>query len=82
MNRTYLERGRPVEVITRWAQPSKRNPLPPPPLCMWWHKPPKSAPRNVAIRRQDGTTAVRPFRGLRRLPTQTDQVPEGAIAWV
>ena len=26
------------------------------------------APRNVLIRRADGTLVVRPFRGLRRLP--------------
>jgi acetyl esterase len=45
--RTYLERGKPVVVITQWKG---------------------KGPRNVAIRRQDGTIVVRPFRGLRRAP--------------
>lgn len=45
--RTYLERGKPVTVITQWKG---------------------KGPRNVAIRRQDGTIVVRPFRGLRKLP--------------
>jgi acetyl esterase len=29
-------------------------------------------PRNVAIRRQDGTVVVRPFRGLRKLAGEHD----------
>jgi hypothetical protein len=29
---------------------------------------PGGGPRNVLIRRQDGTEVVRPFRGLRRAP--------------
>ncbi|GII65634.1 hypothetical protein Skr01_57190 [Sphaerisporangium krabiense] len=29
---------------------------------------PGGGPRNVLIRRADGTKVVRPFRGLRRLP--------------
>ena len=47
VGRTYLERGKPVEVITQWRG---------------------KGPRNVAIRREDGTMTVRPFRGLRKLP--------------
>lgn len=47
--RTYLERGRPVVVLIRWA-------------------PRAAGPRNVLIRREDGSLVVRPFRGLRRLP--------------
>jgi acetyl esterase len=43
---TYLERGKPVVVITQWKG---------------------KGPRNVAIRREDGTTVVRPFRGLRKI---------------
>lgn len=43
----YLERGRPVVVLTAWG--------------------PGGGPRNVRIRRADGTTTVRPFRGLRRI---------------
>jgi hypothetical protein len=44
--RTYLERGRPVVVLTAWG--------------------PGGGPRNVRIRREDGTVTIRPFRGLRR----------------
>ncbi len=43
--RVYLERGKPVTVITQWKG---------------------KGPRNVAIRRQDGSVVVRPFRGLRK----------------
>ena len=44
VGRTYLERGRPVVVLARWAG---------------------GGPRNVLVRREDGTVVVRPFRGLR-----------------
>lgn len=44
IGRTYLERGRPVVVLKRWAG---------------------RGPRNVLIRRSDGSEVVRPFRGLR-----------------
>jgi hypothetical protein len=33
-------------------------------LCGWG---PGGGPRNVRIRREDGTTTIRPFRGLRRV---------------
>lgn len=46
IGKTYLERGRPCVVLTRWAKDGK-------------------GPRNVLIRRVDGTRVVRPFRGLR-----------------
>ena len=58
----YLERGRPVVVLTRWRAP---GPAPRPPWLLWAH-PPKSAPRNVLIECADGSRVVRPFRGLRR----------------
>lgn len=44
--RTYLEKGRPVVILTQWG--------------------PGGGPRNVRIRREDGTVVVRPFRGLRK----------------
>ena len=44
--RTYLERGKPVVIVTQWSG---------------------KGPRNIAIRRQDGSVVVRPFRGLRKL---------------
>lgn len=62
-NTVYLERGQPVTVITRWAhvRPCAQDD------SVIWLRPPKpSAPRNVLIRRADGSLAVRPFRGLRR----------------
>ena len=31
---------------------------------------PGGGPRNVRIQREDGSTTVRPFRGLRRLPEE------------
>lgn len=34
-------------------------------VITWWG--PGGGPRNVAIRRADGTIVVRPFRGLRRI---------------
>lgn len=32
---------------------------------------PGGGPRNVRIRREDGTTVVRPFRGLRKVKEET-----------
>ncbi|MGH3923011.1 MAG: hypothetical protein ACRDTT_09120 [Pseudonocardiaceae bacterium] len=57
VGRTYVERGRPVVVLTAWG--------------------PGAGPRNVRIRRQDGTVVVRrPFRGLRRPKTRpVDDAP-------
>ncbi|GJE37816.1 hypothetical protein [Methylobacterium persicinum] len=46
IGRTYLERGDPVVVLTRWGK--------------------GGGPRNVLIRRADGSQVVRPFRGLRK----------------
>ena len=77
IGRTYLERGRPVTVLTavpftRWREDS----------TVIWCAPRghgikgcpfaglakyKGAPRNVLIKRADGSGAVRPFRGLRRV---------------
>lgn len=34
---------------------------------------PGGGPRNVLIRRQDGSKVVRPFRGLRRAPSGSGQ---------
>lgn len=61
----YLERGALVDVEVQWRTPRRcesddlaaRFPL----LTFG-----RSAPRNVLIRREDGTAVVRPFRGLRR----------------
>lgn len=56
IGRTYLERA--------IASDGKYR-LPPSPvvvLARWGH----GGPRNVLIRRADGTLTIRPFRGLRR----------------
>ncbi|GLZ05274.1 hypothetical protein Acsp03_27400 [Actinomadura sp. NBRC 104412] len=66
MRTTYLEAGRPVTVLARWRPPSKTDPAPACPPWLHWHGPSGTAPRNVAIRRADGSAAVRPFRGLRK----------------
>lgn len=36
---------------------------------------PGGGPRNVLIRREDGTEVVRPFRGLRRPPEDLAVIP-------
>ena len=77
LGRRYLEHGQPVTAVTsvpftRWRDD---------PTVIWF--PPrghkikgcpfaglakyKGAPRNVLIKRADGSGAVRPFRGLRRV---------------
>jgi hypothetical protein len=67
IGRIYLEHRRPVVVLARWGRPEHtgdhhsvldcENPLQ------------RQAPRNVLVRREDGTLVVRPFRGLRRPAT-------------
>lgn len=66
IGRTYLEsvigpHGKrllpsPVVVLQRWGRVDPEGN----------HIPTPGAPRNVLIRRADGTTTIRPFRGLRR----------------
>jgi hypothetical protein len=69
VGRVYLERGELVTVLTAWKQIPKAERLDLPGLEAL-----KTAtPRNVLIRRADGTRVVRPFRGLRKPLTQPDQ---------
>lgn len=63
IGRTYLERGRPVTVLARWAAAA---PSPVPGWLTWSRAPRPGGPRNVLIVRADGHRVVRPFRGLRR----------------
>ena len=59
----YLERGEPVTVLARWT----RQPPAAASGSMIWLESPRSAPRNVLVRRTgDNSLVVRPFRGLRR----------------
>ncbi len=59
VGRTHLERGEPVVIVAQWSRsPATANPVD-------WLRPPRNAPRNVLIRRGDGSWDVRPFRGLR-----------------
>lgn len=61
VGRTYTERGSSVVVLAQWRQQPASERLHLPLLRL------KTAtPRNVLIERTDGTTVVRPFRGLRR----------------
>lgn len=62
VGRAYLERGQLVTVLARWGRPVPAAAVP----AVVWLRPPAGAPRNVLIRRADGTLTVRPFRGLRR----------------
>lgn len=66
IGKTYLEYGRPVTVVCAYALPSRARPLPACPPWLLWAAPPAGAPRNVAVRRGDGSVVVRSFRGLRR----------------
>lgn len=67
--RVYLERGHPVTVIIAYC--ARRAPDI---TGGWLHfqrpgRRPLAGPRNVAIRRTDGSIVVRPFRGLTRAHT-------------
>lgn len=64
--RTYLLGGVPVTVVTGFH--ARRKDLPPCPAWLSWERPPRGAPRLVAVRFPDGSTVVRTFRGLRRMP--------------
>jgi hypothetical protein len=66
--RCYLERGKPVIVLARWAQ----VPAVAVSAVIWLHPPKRNAPRNVLIKRADGTLTVRPFRGLRKVRGEND----------
>ncbi len=65
---TYLERGNPVVVVTQWAH-STGDPTTAT-AVLWVRPPARTGPRNVRIRRADGTEVVRGFRGLRRPPQE------------
>ncbi|MFI6937581.1 hypothetical protein [Streptomyces sp. NPDC050287] len=62
--RVSLERGQPVTVLIAYC--ARRAPdvagdwL----YFAWPGRRPAAGPRNVAVRRVDGSTVVRPFRGL------------------
>ncbi|MEU2287856.1 hypothetical protein ABZ614_39135 [Streptomyces sp. NPDC013178] len=64
--RTYLERGHPVTVTIAYS--ARRAPdITAPWLDFHWPDGrPAAGPRNVAVRRADGSIVVRPFRGLTR----------------
>jgi hypothetical protein len=61
--RTYLERGRPVTVLVGW-----RNGQGEPELdqALRTVQRPRYGPKNVMVRREDGSIVIRPFRGLRK----------------
>jgi hypothetical protein len=57
IGRTYRLHGTCVTVLARWDAKSRGT----------W--PSGRVPRNVLIQHADGRREVRPFRGLRRLPS-------------
>ena len=75
---TYLEAGEPVLVLAQWRGRGCRERSSEAIEADWlirrfgsddpspWARSNPDAPRNVLIRRPDGTLVVRPFRGLRR----------------
>ena len=65
IGRTYLERGRPVTVLVRWAERGQRRFKTAEQgfTIRWTGDRPTEGPRNVLIRREGGETVVRPFRG-------------------
>ena len=73
--RVYLERGQPVTVTIPYC--ARRAPditgdwL----HFQWPGRRPTTGPRNVAIRRTDGSIVVRPFRSLTR-PLHHSNAPE------
>lgn len=66
---TYLERGEPVTVVAAWNGAVRDLPNLTGLLPLVRTK--AHGPRNVMIRRGDGSTDVRPFRGLRKPDTTT-----------
>lgn len=86
VGRTYLERGAPVTVLRQWRE-AKRNDITE--LTEWQveklhllldaglYPKRRTGPRNVLVRRADGSLVVRPFRGLRKLSADADTCDEG-----
>ncbi|MBB4913327.1 hypothetical protein [Streptosporangium saharense] len=69
IGRTYHERGEPVVILARWqsSRPAGTTPVTVHPAPSGRGLPTRgTGPRNVLIRRPDGSRVVRPFRGLRR----------------
>lgn len=57
IGKTYLETGRPVVVLVRWASGEP---------VLFPGQTRRYGPRNVLIRRESGECVVRSFRGLRK----------------
>ncbi|MER5227118.1 hypothetical protein [Streptomyces flaveus] len=76
--RVYLERGQSVTVAIPYC--ARRAPDV---TGDWLHfqwpgRRPAAGPRNVAIRRTDGSIVVRPFRGLTRPPNHPNAPEENS----
>lgn len=61
--RTYIERGQPVQALCGWGNNRGEPALT---ARYFATAPTRNGPRNVLIRRDDDTTVVRTFRGLRK----------------
>lgn len=69
IGQTYLERGQPVVMMIRWANTGVANPRAPIYRADRTQVTSTQAVRNVLIRRPSGSLVVRPFRGLRKVPS-------------
>ena len=73
VGRVYLERGQPVEIVVQWEYRRSAS------LGRFFAAngdvvlKPLKAPRNVLVRRVDGSLVVRPFRGLRSTRTALEK---------
>lgn len=76
--RVYLERGQPVTVTTPYCARRVADITGDWLHFQWPGRRPAAGPRNVAIRRTDGSTVVRPFRGLIRPPNHPNAPEEPA----
>lgn len=70
---TYLERGEPVLVTAAWNGATRD--LPDLSALLPHLRTKAHGPRNCMIRRADGSTDVRPFRGLRRTDSNPAEKP-------
>lgn len=72
--RVYLERGHPVTLVIPYCARSAPDITGPWLHFQWPGRQPVAGPRNVAIRRTDGSIVVRPFRGLARSALNDNEV--------
>lgn len=85
VGRTYLERGKPVTIVGQWRGAKENEQIfesklfdseaAAGPFLVFKMGGRQVGPRNVLIRREDGTLVVRPFRGLRKASDDSTDRP-------